>query len=375
MRIRNTLPMVFFLFLFLFLVLAAVLISTVIFPKETVIVPHIAPVLTRLQSPPVMISHQFPFENTTVSLTVPINISVYEGAKQAEKVTTVYGNISETVWLAQSYQAMITDTAQDSLYTALLEETDMMRLRQKLTDDEYLELIAVYVQSLKYETREQNPAKFPVETVFDRAGDCDDKSILLAGLLSREGYTVALLLFDPESHMAVGVGSNDYVYKNTGYAFVETTNYSFIGVPTDKLGGNMTLFSDPVVIPISNGSKFYTSGGESRYIHDMYIQSELKIKELEPQIKSWETDLISRQEKIARLELHMQELKITGNIGGYNAQVPVYNTLVKDYNVRLAAYRQIFVFYEKYAQVHNYILEHMYDRKGVFEYLKKNMPA
>ena len=363
-----------FLFIII-LALSAVLISAVVFPRETVIVPHIAPDLTRLQSSPVIISHQFPFEKTTVSLTVPINVSVYEGAKQAEKATTVYGNISETVWLAQSYRAMIQDPAQDSLYAALLAEADAIRLRQKLSDDEYVDLIAVYIQSLRYETREQNPAKFPVETVVDLAGDCDDKSLLLAGLLSREGYPVALLLFGPESHMAVGVGSDDYHYKNSGYAFVETTNYSFVGVPTDKLGGNLTLYSDPVIIPISNGTKFYGSGSETRYIHDMYVLSDQKVKELEPRVESMGADLTSQEEKIARLESHMQELRTTGNTGSYNAQVPVYNALVTDYNTRLAAYRQLFALYEKYALVHNYILEHMYDRKGVYEYLKKNMPV
>jgi hypothetical protein len=363
-----------FLFIII-LALSAVLISAVVFPKETVIVPHIAPDLTRLQSSPVIISHQFPFEKTTVSLTVPINVSVYEGAKQAEKATTVYGNISETVWLAQSYRAMVQDPAQDSLYAALLAEADTNRLRLKLSDDEYADLIAVYVQSLRYETREQNPAKFPVETVVDRAGDCDDKSLLLAGLLSREGYPVALLLFGPESHMAVGVGSDDYQYKNSGYAFVETTNYSFVGVPTDKLGGNLTLYSDPVIIPISNGTKFYGSGSETRYIHDMYVLSDQKVKELEPRVKSMGADLTSQEEKIARLESHMQGLRTTGNTGSYNAQVPVYNALVADYNARLATYRQLFTLYEKYALIHNYILEHMYDRKGVYEYLKKNMPV
>lgn len=363
---------------FLFIILlafAAVLLSTVVFSKETVIVPQISPDLTRLQSSPVIISHQFPFEKTTVTLTLPINVSVYEGAKQAEKATTVYGNISETIWLAQSYHAMVQDPAQGSLYAALLAEADKIRLQQKLSDDEYLELVAVYVQSLRYENREQNPAKFPVETVVDRAGDCDDKSLLLAGLLSREGYPVALLLFGPESHMAVGVGSDDYLYKNTGYAFVETTNFSFVGVPTDKLGGNLTLYSDPVIIPISNGTKFFGSGSETRYIHDMYVLSDQKIKELEPQVKSMGSDLTSQQEKIAQLESQIQEIRNTGNSGSYNTQVAVYNTLVSDYNSRLNAYRQLFARYEKYALVHNYILEHMYDRKGVFEYVKKNMPV
>jgi hypothetical protein len=363
-----------FLFIII-LVLSAVLISTVLFPKEAVIVPHIAPDLTRLQSSPVIISHEFPFEKTRVTLKLPVNVSVYEGAKQAEKATTVYGNISETVWLAQSYRAMVQDPAQDSLYAALLEETGKIGHQQKLTDDEYLELITVYIQSLRYQTREQNPVKFPVETVVDRAGDCDDKSLLLAGLLSREGYPVALLLFGPESHMAVGVGSDDYHYKNTGYAFVETTNYSFIGVPTDKLEGNLTLYSEPVVIPISNGTKSYGSGSKTRSIHDMDVLSDLKAKELEPRIKSLGANLTSQQEKIARLESQMTDMKNTGNTGGYNAQVPVHNALISDYNARLDTYRQIYDLYEKYALVHNYILEHMYDRKGVYEYVKKNMPA
>jgi hypothetical protein len=362
-------------FFIIILALSAVLISAVVFPKEAVITPHIAPDLTRLQSSPVIISYQFPFEKTKVNLTVPINVSVYEGAKQADKSTMIHGNVSETIWLADTYRAMVNDPAQEEMYSSLLNDVKKTRFQQNLSDDEYLELIAVYVQSLRYETREQNPAKFPIETVVDRAGDCDDKSLLLAGLLSREGYPVAVLLFGPEAHMAIGVGSDDYLYKNTGYAFLETTNYSFVGVPTDTLGGNLTLYSDPVIIPISNGTKLYGSGNETRYIYDMYMLSDQRVKDLEPQIKSMGTDLTSQKEKIARIESQMQGMRDTGSGVSYNAQAPVHNALVSDYNARLNTYRQLFARYEKYALVHNYILEHMYDRKGVFEYVKKNMPV
>jgi hypothetical protein len=356
-------------------VFSAVLINTVFFPRQSIIVPHIVPDVAGLHSSPVMISHQFPFEKSAVSLTIPVNVSVYAGAKQSEKVTTVYGNISEAIWLAQSYRSMIQDPAQDGLYDALIAETNAVRLRQNLSDDEYCELITVYVQSLRYQTREQNPVKFPVETVVDRAGDCDDRSLLLAGLLSRQGYPVALLLFGPESHMAVGVGSDNYLYKETGYAFVETTNYSFIGVPTDRLGGNLALHSEPLVIPVSNGSKLYRSGSKTRFINDMYESTDHKIKELQPQIKSMGADLTSQQEKIARLETQMQDLKNSGNTGSYNAQVPFHNVLVSDYNARLETYRDLFARYEKYVLVHNYILEHMYDRTGVYDYIQKNMPV
>ena len=359
----------------IFLLLGVLLIGTIVFPQQRVIVPQIAPDLNHLHEPPLMVYHHFPFEKNTISLTFPVNTSVYEGAKRAEKATTVTGNISEHTWLAQSYNAMIQDPAQEQFYAVFLAETEKIRLRDKLTDDEFLEFIAVYVQSLRYETRDQNPAKFPVETVVDNAGDCDDKSLLLAGLLSRLGYPVALFLFEPESHMAVGIGSDDYLYKNTGYAFVETTNFSFIGVPTDRLGGNLTLYSDPVIFTISNGTKFYAKGGETRYIHETYEVSGLKVKELEPQVKTMQDDLVVREEKISRLEVYMQELKSQGNTVSYNAQVPVHNGLVGEYNARLNMFRQVYASYEKNARLRNYILEHQYDRKGVYAYLKTNMPS
>ena len=133
-----------------------------------------------------------------------------------------------------------------------------------------------------------------------------------------------------------------------------------------KWGRNLTLYSDPGIFPISNGTKFYGSGNETRYIHDMFVLSDQKVKELEPRVKSMGTDHASQQEKIARLESLMLDLITAGNTGSFNVQVPVHNTVVSDYNARLVAYRQIYALYEKHALVHNYILEHMYDREGIY---------
>jgi hypothetical protein len=107
----------------------------------------------------------------------------------------------------------------------------------------------------------------------------------------------------------------------------------------------------------------------------MYESSDLKAKEIQPQIKSMVADLTLKQEKIAQLESQMQDLKTSGNTGSYNARVPLHNSLVSDYNAMLKTYRELFARYEKYVLVHNYIIEHMYDRTGVFEYIKKNMPV
>ena len=71
----------------------------------------------------------------------------------------------------------------------------VIRTRHNLDSDEYLELMAVFVQSIPYKSQNLSSPKYPIETYGDREGDCDDKSMLLAGLLAHEGYRVSSLLF------------------------------------------------------------------------------------------------------------------------------------------------------------------------------------
>ena len=268
---------------------------------------------------------------------------------------------------------MINDSAQDGFYSDLTGEFSRMKQEQHLTDDEYVELMMVYVQSLTYVTKPDNPAKYPVETAVDQVGDCDDKSLLLAGLLAHEGYKVALLVFDPESHMAVGIGSPDSLYKNTGYAYIETTNFSFAGIPPDSLQGGVVIRSDPLVIPIGSGTKVYSGGKETVYINDAITRADQKATELAVQIESLNAELTAQTARISDLEAQMQQLKSAGNIAAYNAQVPVHNALVSEYNARLSTYRELVARYETYSSLHNYVLDHAYDRKGVYDYVKGHM--
>jgi hypothetical protein len=360
-------------FVFVFAIIISVAyIGGLLLPHTSVVSPHIVPLSSDL--PPIISTHSYPFGQEIITITLPVSDSVYQGAKSTNKEVTTYGNISEEVWVTDSYLSMINDPAQEDLYRALRGEFQKIKNGKRLSDDEYLELITTFVQSLQYETLTDYPAKFPIETVVDGSGDCDDKSLLLAGLLSREDYRVALMSFGPEAHMAVGVAADDYHYKNTDFTYIEATNISFVGVPADTLKGGLTLQSNPIIIPIGNGTKIYTSGKETWFINNAYLQSEQKASELEPQLKSLESDLKVQQERITQLEAQMKSLRESGNIQSYNAQVSVHNGLVSDYNARLSTYQALFAQYEKNVQVHNYILEHEFDRPGVYEYVRQNMP-
>ena len=334
--------------------------------RPSVIVPHIRTGMP--ESAPLAATHTFPFESATVTITVPVDASVYDGAKNTDKSVSIYGNVSESTWVSDSFRAMVDDPAQDQLYDDLTGQFRNIKEQQGLSDDEYLELMAAYTQSFTYVST-GSPAKFPVETVVDGTGDCADRSLLLAGLLSHEGYRVALFVFSPEAHMALGVGSTDFLYRDTGYAYLETTNYSFVGILPEELEGGVTLRSYPLVIPIGNGTKLYGSGAETRYIENADNLSEQQTTQLEPRIISLQPGLTAEQDQIAQLNARMQQLRNAGNIPGYNAQVSDHNTLVAEYNAQLASYQQLVSQYNQYAALHNYIVTHEFDRPGVYAYV------
>ncbi len=273
------------------------------------------------------------------------------------------------------YLEMIDDPAQDSMYADLIAQFRKIRDDQGLSSDEYLELMATYIQSLPYQSRPGQQAKYPVETLVEGTGDCADKSLLLAGLLSREGYKVSLLVFDPESHMALGVGSPDSFYKDTGFAYLETTNLSYVGIPPAELEGGVILTSEPMVIPVGNGTTVYTSGAETAYINDMSNLSAQKAISIGTQVKPLTADIATKQGQIAGLDAQMSAMRSAGNIAGYNAQVSSQNALVSSYNAELASYREQETLDQDYADVYNYIITHVYDRKGTYAWVKANMPG
>ena len=69
-------------------------------------------------------------------------------------------------------------------------------------------IVAIFVQSLPYKddlnsTGQAEYPRYPLETIVDNGGDCEDKAILASALLHEMGYDVVLLKFP--DHMAVGV--------------------------------------------------------------------------------------------------------------------------------------------------------------------------
>jgi len=156
-----------------------------------------------------------------------------------------------------------------------------------------------------------------------------------------ELMAVALFYFKPEAHMAVGVKGYQCDYKDTGYGSVDSTNLSLVGVPTSQLPGGMNLTSVPLVIPVANRTRLYGECPETMAIQDALERTEALAGSLSPDLDS--------------LQQRMNDLHSKGRFAECNQLVAQYRAMVKEYNDN--------------AFAHNYILQHLDDRKGTYAWL------
>jgi hypothetical protein len=315
-------------------------------------------------------AYTFEFRDFQVSLSSPADPETYAGARSAEKEVRVYDtSMDDDEWRSGLYRIMTVDAAQDSFYTALTDELREIRTRHDLDSDEYLELIAVFVQSIPYHNQNLSSPKYPIETYHDREGDCDDKSMLLAGLLAYEGYDVVLFYFEPEQHMAVGVACPENGYRDTGYAYIETTRISFVGTMPSFLAGNITLTSAPLIIPIGDGISQYSRCNETAAIDAELTGITEHLELLKMDLTGHESALISRRSDLETMEMVMEQMRAGGDRSGYNRLVPEYNNNVREYNRDLEQFKEISEEYARLAERYNYIIEHEHDRAGIYRHL------
>lgn len=316
---------------------------------------------------PRTVAHEFTFEGEAVTITLPVDGGLYAGAAAADKAVVRFGNARETDWVEEYYPAFVEEPHQEQFYADVLAAFRAVRDARGLDADRYAELLCAFTQQLDYHTDPVDLSpKFPVETFVDGSGDCDDKALLLAGLLAREGYDVAILLFEPEQHVAVGIRSADAGYQNTGYAFIETTTSGFIGMEPDEVGNGGPLSSQPRVFPIGSGTTPYTAGGEVQAILAAREQAVAEATRLTEFIKDADAGLTSLESDTRAAREKLEALKSAGDISAYNAAIPAYNELVERYNQALAERNDLAAQHNAYAELERAIVEGLDDRIGVF---------
>ncbi|HJJ34265.1 MULTISPECIES: hypothetical protein [Methanocorpusculum] len=334
--------------------------------KKCVVYPQIVPTD---ESDTISAQITFPYRHLNYSFTIEIPLSLYKGAKRSGKSAKVPAGIQDA-WLAGYYAAFTLDPCLNRVYQTLLSKFRKIRNERNLNDDEYLELLTAYVQSLPYDTEKLSsidPApRFPVETIVDGTGICSDKSLLLAGLLSHEGYAVSVLQFAKENHLTVGLPAPPgYDFAGCGHAVVETTAISYIGHPAGEYADTT---SRPKVFPIGHGTKRYGSIRDVAKILEMLDSLNEKISEngtLTLEIVRLHEKLLDLKDELTRSSDELLVLSAEEKIQEYEALRHRHNANVARLKKMIDSYNRLVGEYQKLAGLAEFIKHNRLDRPAV----------
>ncbi|MCL2685513.1 MAG: hypothetical protein FWE73_03855 [Candidatus Bathyarchaeota archaeon] len=129
-------------------------------------------------------------------------------------------------------------TTQDYYVKLLAQKLTDITTQTGYNDYDKVSFVLTFVQNLRYAsdivtTGYDEYPRFPIETLVDEGGDCEDTAILFATLARIMGYGVVYI--NPPNHYAVGILGNNlkgthWVYppdSNQTYYYCETTGVNF----------------------------------------------------------------------------------------------------------------------------------------------------
>lgn len=193
------------------------------------------------------------------SLAESLNLTVYEGVYDYLDSLSYENNfISE--YISENYYGdnmlFISDPIQDEYMAPLIEK--IQALSPNDTDRQVFNAIKL-VQKISYDysvdTSYKYKEKWPYQVLYEQKGACAEKSVLLVYILKKLGYGSSIMVFEDASHAAVGIKCpKQFMYKDTGYCFVETTNTFDIASGTSQLFTmNLDSGAKPHLIKFSEG--------------------------------------------------------------------------------------------------------------------------
>lgn len=153
-----------------------------------------------------------------------------------------------------AYADYALEPSNDVELASLIADMEGMAHSAGLNVWEKLNLVVAFVQSLRYEAEEGEYPRYPIETLVEGCGDCEDFAILTAAIFEQMGFGVVLLAFTAENHMAVGIRvlppnapeAVSYEWSGDRYYYLETTATGW------AIGTMPTRYtSSPEIIPVA----------------------------------------------------------------------------------------------------------------------------
>jgi len=272
----------------------------------------------------------FTFRGTSYSFDIPYDTDLYTGLQAEQRRWPAGTSWDDHDRIVRYYNGYVHDPASDAFFASLLTGLHEIRDREGLSGDEFVELCAAFVQQIPYDEDAGIVPRSPAEVVYENSGDCDEKSLLLIGILAREGYGTSLIVFPDEAHAVAGIrvngtgaGEDCAVAGKDGtlYYPVEATMPAYIGETDCRYS------SSPAHVFATSTGRECSLAGKAAVVG--------KWKKAE------QSDLSAEKSRLHELKEEIQALGSSAVTGSFNALVSVYNRGAADYNQELMIYQKI----------------------------------
>lgn len=352
----------------------------------------------RIEANPVssaMVAVLRPYPKLTSPKQVALNCD-YHG-KNLTVSETLYGSLydyyktdpaKKRAYLVSDPAGFVYTYAQDGTVKDLTSKIAALGKENGLSADQTLDLGTCFMQGIPYDDAKaslilgtnfsEQPMdkvipRYPYETLYDNAGICTDKTYLGAAVLHELGYETAILTFDAQKHMSLGVAvPSGYGSLGTSYGIMELTGNGFLvgdmpelspsaglainNFQTIPQGGTAVTLVKQVqldrpnkVIPVSDGLIY------NRVVERVVTRQ--KLEELKPQLTTLQavyqqaqTVLTTSEAKLAQAE---QTYRVTPNDTNYRAYTVTYNQYLADYNnaqAKVNEYNKMVNLYNSYVE-------------------------
>jgi len=196
-----------------------------------------------------------------------INLTLYQSYLDFYKEHPVDEDLPDSLFYDEFYQY----DYDEHLYNQILEYAR----NYSIDEEEQIDYLMHFISSIEYQFVED--FYYPYEFIDKGYGVCNEKTLMMIGLLDKMNYSTAILVFPKSNHMTVGIECTTPQYED--YCFMDTT-YGYRYLTDDNMtlkNGSMFNNEGYYIVKMSEG-KIYDSDEEYELVQSLInMTSELEV--------------------------------------------------------------------------------------------------
>ncbi len=314
------------------------------------------------------------------NLDLPLRSSLNSEYEKAVKAFYYTGDTPPVNAREQFYNIFFNKKSGDTSISYLVNYGKQEAATHSWSKDQTADFLLALIQYIPYDSAKlnKNPLQpnYPYETLYKNSGICSDKTFLAVTVLRELGYGAAILDFPDANHSAAGISCPvSESINNSGYCYIETTNYFPVGVipPTisngqavaaqDNLSNlfNISHLSKIEIFQKTTGLVYQGIANTKKIVTDLQAK-DVWIEAQKIGLAEKNSNLTAQQSILSAQQTQLSAYQASGNISAYNSLVETYNLGVIKYNSDLELYRAELTNYNNMVNDYNQGLKGFYQQ-------------